>query len=125
MYSKSVFQVVHVDRREKKVKVWKPKKETVSESNSVSETEKNSVGQERDKLIRAETSFVNNEMGLQERRTRPTQLIQKMEPTAITAHGKEKEEKDKRSGPAVYVSDRPIALKNRFHVLESNEETET
>lgn len=83
------------------------------------------MGQERDKLIRAETSFVNNKMGLQERRTRPTQLIQKMEPTAITAHGKEKEEKDKRSGPAVYVSDRPIALKNRFHVLESNEETET
>ncbi|KAJ4880372.1 Uncharacterized protein Rs2_37427 [Raphanus sativus] len=105
------------------MKVWKPKK-SVSESHSVSETEKKINEEcERSKLFKAETSFVNNEMGLRDSDIKP---IQKQNETTVTKEFEtENRVKDKSGGPAMYGSKQPITLKNRFELLESNEDLKT
>ena len=80
------------------------------------------MSHESDKLIRAETSFVNNEMSLRESSEKPIQT--KNEETAIIVSEIKDRVKDKSGGPASYYSDQPIALRNSFHVLASNEERE-
>lgn len=111
----------HVDRRDKERKIWRPKTLNVSESDSVSETEKKTeVGLERDKVIRAETSYVNNEMDLFDTRKKPTQI--KNEATATKTSEIRNRAKDKCGGPAVYEPEAVITLRNRFDALESNKD---
>lgn len=118
----------HVDRRDKEKKTWKQRMKKAEVCDSVSETEKNVSETEKkaeadlkeDKLFRAETSYVNNKMGRLETSKKPNQ--DKREATATMKSQIENKTKDKRSGPALYESEQPITLKNRFDMLESNEE---
>ncbi|KAL0874952.1 hypothetical protein Bca101_024657 [Brassica carinata] len=119
----------HVDRSDKDKKIWKPKETTVSETCSVSETEKkNETMDLSDKLEmvmtpRAETSFTKHGMGQHGREPKPIQ-IQKPA-TAILSLENKNRVKDKDCGPALYGLQEPITLKNSFQLLESKEETKT
>ncbi|KAL0842944.1 hypothetical protein Bca101_016189 [Brassica carinata] len=117
----------HVDRREerdKEMKVWIPKKKSVSELHSVSETEKKiNVDSESNKLFKAETSFVNNEMGLRDTTIKPIQS--QSETTATKETEIKNRAKDKSGGPAEYDQEQPITLRNSFALLESNEDLKT
>ncbi|KAF2602816.1 hypothetical protein F2Q70_00028075 [Brassica cretica] len=101
-------------------KVWKPKIKTTSEIKSASETKQREVDLESDKVLKAVTSFTNNEMGLQEARPKPIQYNK--ETTAILTSETKHKQKDKQCGPAEYGTEQPMALRNRFDLLESNED---
>ncbi|KAL0709704.1 hypothetical protein Bca4012_016682 [Brassica carinata] len=106
------------------MKVWIPKKKSVSELHSVSETEKKiNVDSESNKLFKAETSFVNNEMGLRDTTIKPIQS--QSETTATKETEIKNRAKDKSGGPAEYDQEQPITLRNSFALLESNEDLKT
>ncbi|KAG2316642.1 hypothetical protein Bca52824_019764 [Brassica carinata] len=71
---------------------------------------------ENDKAPRAETSFTKNDLGLQ----KPT-LEQNTTTDTLSCEIKNKQ-KDITGGPAPYGSKHPMALRNSFHVLETNVE---
>lgn len=75
---------------------------------------------EDDKAPRCETSFTKNGMGLQKTEQKPIQS--QKQATATSTYTNENRVKDKTGGPAPYVTEQPMALKNRFEVLESNED---
>lgn len=94
------------------------KEKTRTETCSVSETEAQEdlkVKLEVNKMPKAETSFTNNEMGLQDANAKPTR-----EATVTLCFAKKTEERDKTSGPALYGLQEPITLKNSFKLLETN-----
>ncbi|KAL0876991.1 hypothetical protein Bca101_026696 [Brassica carinata] len=102
---------------------WRPKEKSVTETLcSDSETEQQNVsdevkmGLELDKTPKTETSFTKNEMGLEEVRRKPIRTEKQATATS---------EEDKRCGPAQYGLEKPVTLKNRFQLLESNEEEKT
>ncbi|KAG2309280.1 hypothetical protein Bca4012_081799 [Brassica carinata] len=108
-----------VDGSDKTTKVWKAKEKTGSETYSVSEMEKKNISlglSENDKAPRAETSFTKNDLGLQ----KPT-LEQNTTTDTLSCEIKNKQ-KDRTGGPAPYGSKHPMALRNSFHVLETNVE---
>ncbi|KAF3605445.1 hypothetical protein DY000_02049729 [Brassica cretica] len=84
--------VPRIYRRDKETKVWKPKIKTTSEIKSASETEQREVDLESDKVLKAVSSFTNNEMGLQEARPKPIQYNK--ETTAILTSETKHKQKD-------------------------------
>ncbi|KAF3518784.1 hypothetical protein DY000_02059387 [Brassica cretica] len=71
-------------------------------------------------LLKAKTSFTK--IGSEEPNQKP---IQGQEHSTATICQTENKERDKRVGPATYGTKQPIALQNRFQLLESNEDVKT